>query len=209
MLTADRLALRRDAVEAAPDLRALREQVTARVRPLLERMPHLPAEKAMLSADGGLCSREGAVLEFDPWSPRAHRCPACGTAVTGERHDRAWARWQHLWLAERAADLATLAVLGDEAAAGERAVEILDAYAARYLEYPNVDNVLGPSRLFFSTYLESIWVTGYLAAAGMLREAGLLPKSTAGGVAASASLRIASERTVGDPSARSPPIFGT
>ncbi len=184
MLTADRLALRRDLVDSAPDLRALRERVAARARPLLERMPQIPSEKAMLSADGGLCSRHGAVLEFDPWSPRAHRCAACGTAVTGQRHDLAWARYQHLWLAERTADLATLAVLDDNPPAGERAVEILDAYAAHYLEYPNVDNVLGPSRLFFSTYLESIWMTGYLAAAGLLREAGLLPESTAGGVSA-------------------------
>jgi hypothetical protein len=182
MLTADRLALRRDVVDSSSDLRALRERLAARVRPLLERMPHIPAEKALLSADGGICPRDGAVLDFDPWSPRAHRCPTCGASVTGERHDRAWARFQHLWLAERSADLATLAVLGDDPAAGERAVEILDAYAARYLEYPNLDNVLGPSRLFFSTYLESIWITGYLAAAGLLREAGLLPESTAGGI---------------------------
>ena len=32
----------------------------------------------------------------------------------------------------------------------------------------NRDNVLGPSRLFFSTYLESIWIGNYLAAATLL-----------------------------------------
>ncbi len=182
MLTADRLALRHDLVDSSADLRALRERVALRARPLIDRMPQIPAEKALLSADGGLCPRDGGVLDFDPWSPRAHRCPACGTSVTGERHDRAWARFQHLWLAERGADLATLAVLGDDPTAGERAVEILNAYAARYLEYPNLDNVLGPSRLFFSTYLESIWITNYLAAAALLREAGALPESAAVGI---------------------------
>ena len=182
MLTADRLALRRDVVDSSSDLRALRERLAMRTRPLIDRMPHIPDEKALLSADGGICPRDGAVLDFDPWSPRTHRCPTCGAAATGERHDRAWARFQHLWLAERSADLATLAVLGDNSAAGERAVEILDAYAARYLEYPNLDNVLGPGRLFFSTYLESIWMTNYLAAAGLLREAGVLPESTAAAV---------------------------
>ncbi len=184
MLTAERLALRRETVEAAPDLRALRERLAARARPVIERMPHVPKEKALLSVDGGICPRDGSVLDFDPWSPSAHRCPACGGSATGERHDRAWARFQHLWLAERAADLATLAVMSDDAAAGERAVEILDAYVGRYLDYPNVDNVLGPSRLFFSTYLESIWITGYLGAAGLLREAGMLPDATSQGIGA-------------------------
>ncbi|MBA3259217.1 MAG: heparinase II/III family protein [Gemmatimonadales bacterium] len=132
--------------------------------------------------DGGLCPHDGAALEFDPWSPEAHRCPSCGRVASGQRHDRAWARFQHLWLAERTADLATLAVLGDDPASAERAAEILDAYAGRYLEYPNRDNVLGPSRLFFSTYLESVWITGYLGAAALLREAGLLADHTVEGV---------------------------
>src|SRR6185295_11396714 len=96
-----------------------------------------------------------------------------GREWTGERHHRHWARWQHLWVAERAAHLAAVSAFGGDAGvaepAAERAAEILRAYAARYLEYPNQDNVLGPSRLFFSTYLESIWITNYLAAAVLLR----------------------------------------
>src|SRR5207253_4131377 len=44
------------------------------------------------------------------------------------------------------------------------------------------DNVLGPSRLFFSTYLESIWIGNYLAAAILLRESGRLDDETARGV---------------------------
>ena len=35
---------------------------------------------------------------------------------------------------------------------------ILERLAERYLTYPNEDNVLGPTRVFFSTYLESIWL---------------------------------------------------
>ena len=37
--------------------------------------------------------------------------------------------------------------------------------------------MLGPGRLFFSTYLESIWLCNYLAAAVLLREAGRLDES--------------------------------
>ncbi|HEV8399721.1 MAG TPA: heparinase II/III family protein, partial [Gemmatimonadales bacterium] len=105
-------------------------------------------------------------------------CSRCGKTWTGDRHDRNWARYQHLWLAERAAHLATLAALDDDSAAAARASEILTAYAQRYWRYPNRDNVLGPSRLFFSTYIESLWVCNYLAAATLLKAAGRLNDAT-------------------------------
>src|SRR5205085_2695383 len=41
-------------------------------------------------------------------------------------------------------------------------------YAARYDSYPNSDNVLGPTRLFFSTYLESIWLLQICVATDLL-----------------------------------------
>src|SRR5262249_39791279 len=37
--------------------------------------------------------------------------------------------------------------------------------------YPNVDNVLGPTRLFFSTYLESIWLLQICVAADLSLDA--------------------------------------
>src|SRR5439155_264851 len=115
-------------------------------------------------------------------SPNQHHCSRCGKTWAGERHDRHWARFQHLWLAERAAHLAALQALGGSDAAGVRAAEILRAYARSYWQYPNRDNVLGPSRLFFSTYLESIWILNYLAAAMLLRESGHLDEATSRGV---------------------------
>ena len=182
MVTAEEIAARRVVIASSENLTGLLAALTERARPVLERMPHLPEEKALLSKDGGNCPTDGAVLTFDPWSPRAHRCPRCGTSYTGARHDRNWARYQHLWLAERAAHLAALAALSDAPAAGARSAEILVAYGERYLRYPNRDNVLGPSRLFFSTYLESLWLCNYLAAAVLLREAGHLEDSAAAAV---------------------------
>ena len=182
MVTAEQLGRRREEIAGAPDLTALRAHLTAQAEPLLARLPPLPEEKALLSSDGGVCPEDGAPLAFDPWSPRQHRCSRCGGIFTGERHDRDWARRQHLWLAERAAHLATLAALGGHDAAGARAAEILAGYAARYLRYPNRDNVLGPSRLFFSTYLESVWICNYLSAAVLLRESGRLAAAAARGV---------------------------
>src|SRR5438034_6819588 len=179
MVTAEAVAARRQEIAGSSDLQALLAHLVARAAPLLERLPPIPTVKALLSADGGICPDDGATLAFDPWSPQQHRCPRCGKTWSGERHDRHWARFQHLWLAERAAHLATLAALGGNASAGARAAEILRAYARSYWQYPNRDNVLGPSRLFFSTYLESIWIGNYVAAAALLRASGKLEDATA------------------------------
>jgi hypothetical protein len=181
VLTAD-LDTRREQLAGSADLAGLARRLAERAAPLLARPLTVPRHKALLSADGGVCPDDGAALEFDPWSPTSHRCPSCGRSYAGERHDRAWARFGHLWLAEGAATLATLASLADHAGAADRAGEILAGYTSSYFDYPNRDNVLGPSRLFFSTYLESVWLTSYLAAASLLRHSGHLSEDIADGV---------------------------
>lgn len=179
MVNAGTLAARAEEIRAAPELQRLLGHIEQRARPVLERLPHIPDEKALLSRDGGVCPADGTALQFDPWSPHAHRCPRCGASYQGERHDRHWARYQHLWLAERAAELAVVAALTEAPDPAARSVEILTEYSERYLRYPNRDNVLGPSRLFFSTYLESLWLCNYLAAAVTLREVGRLDDAAA------------------------------
>jgi hypothetical protein len=171
MVTTEQLAERRELVGGAPDLLALTAHIARRNARVVQELPPIPEVKALLSVDGGRCPADGATLRFDPWSPDAHTCPVCQTRHSGVRHHRAWARLQHLWLAERAVELAALAALGDGGEpAARRAAEILRGYGDRYFQYPNRDNVLGPSRLFFSTYLESIWILNYLSAAMLLRE---------------------------------------
>ncbi|HEY8257601.1 MAG TPA: heparinase II/III family protein [Gemmatimonadales bacterium] len=179
MLSATELDERRSLLAQSGDLAGLARHLGDRAARVIGRRPAVPRMKALLSVDGGVCPDDGAVLEFDPWSQGDHRCPQCGRSFRGERHDRAWARFQHLWLAEQAATLAALASLTGNAAAAREAGGILNEYASRYFEYPNRDNVLGPSRLFFSTYLESIWLINYLSAAMLLREAALLDESVA------------------------------
>ena len=184
MVTADELAARRDVLSASADLQALLAHLRERARPLLERMPVIPEQKAVLTTDGGFCPDDGTHLTFDPWSASEHRCPRCGKTWRGERHDWNWVRYQHLWLAERAAHLGALAAVGgqDDRKAGARARDILNAYAERYWRYPNRDNVLGPSRLFYSTYAESLWTCNYVAAATLLRAADQLDDATTRGV---------------------------
>lgn len=118
----------------------------------------IPAEKAKLTRWGGRCADDGQLLEFDPHQPRRHRCPQCGREYEGEDHYRWWVMGYQLWLAERAVHAAVLWALGGDDRHRRLADAILGGYAERYLTYPNVDNVLGPTRVFFSTYLESIWL---------------------------------------------------
>ena len=177
MVTADELEARAGIIAGSADLGALLGRMQQRGARTVREMPHVPQVKALLSQDGGVCPDDGTQLLFDPWSPQAHRCPQCGRSFSGERHHRHWARFQHLWVAEQAAELAALGVMTDDDGAAARADALLAAYV-HYASLPNLDNVLGPSRLFFSTYLESIWVTNYLAAATLLRESGRLGEDT-------------------------------
>lgn len=182
MLNGDDLEQRSTLIDQSPDLRQALARLSERAQPFLERFPPTPDLKALLSTAGGICSKDGSALVFDPWNPGTHRCPRCGAVYTGERHDRSWARYQHLWLAERAAHLATVAVLDGSEAARDRAAQILASYDPLYFEVPNRDNVLGPSHLFFSTYLESIWILNLLAAAVLLRSADQLSDDLKGSI---------------------------
>ncbi len=117
----------------------------------------MPREKALLSRPGGRCAIDGTYLRFDPYDPR-HVCPLCGREYAGGLHDRFRLYWYQLWLAERVLHSALLGVVLDDAVCRDAARLMLERIGDQYLRYPNSDNVLGPSRPFFSTYLESIWL---------------------------------------------------
>jgi hypothetical protein len=168
LLTSEALVARRSAAHGP--LQPLAASLAADLEPLLAREIYFPAQKALLSRQGGRCARDGTLLEFNPFEPHEHRCPRCGELYRGEAHDRFWIYWYQLWLAERAVHGAVLAALGAEDRFAALAEQILDGYALRYLIYPNVDNVLGPTRLFFSTYLESIWLLQICVATDLLRD---------------------------------------
>jgi len=170
-LRSEGLAERATTVHASPDLSALAQRLERLLGSVLDRPLYLPAAKALLSRDGGVCEVDGARLRFDPLEPYRHACPACGRVHEGERHHRAWIWRYHLWLSERAIHLALVGGLQNESAMLVRSREILEGYAALHPTVPNRDNVLGPTRLFFSTYLESIWLLQTVIAASLLEAA--------------------------------------
>jgi hypothetical protein len=159
------LAARGEVVRGSATLRDLARRLRRLLEPLLDAPPDIPAVKPRLTRDGGVCPRDGTRLTFDPLSPHHHRCARCGGGYEGERHDHAWLWRYHLWLSERAIHLALLGALDGDETLQRRAAAVLAAYARVYPAVPNRDNVLGPTRLFFSTYLESIWLTQLVTAA--------------------------------------------
>ena len=166
LLSDDRLHAR--ATVAAGPLEPLATSLAAELEPLLAGELFVPTEKALLSRAGGRCPRHGVYLEFDPFTPHAHRCPEGDGVFTGEFHDRFWIYWYQLWLVERAVHSALLATLTGDRRYAHLASRILERYAELYLGYPNRDNVLGPTRLFFSTYIESIWLLNLCIATDLL-----------------------------------------
>jgi hypothetical protein len=176
LLPPDRWPERRAA--ASGPLAPLADGLARELEPVLSGDVFIPREKALLSREGGRCASDGSLLEFDPFARREHRCPACGRIYRGELHDRFWLYWYQLWLAERAVHAALLYTLRGDERHATLARTILGGYAERYLEYPNRDNVLGPTRVFFSTYIESIWLLQLCVALDLLegnaRDAGQL-----------------------------------
>ena len=173
--TAEELNARRAVALGA--LAPLASGLRRELAPLVESPPDVPREKALLSRPGGRCTVDGSLLRFDPYDPR-HVCPACGREYAGGLHDRFRLYWYQMWLAERVLHAALLGVLTDDAPCRLAATTLLDRYADQYLRYPNADNVLGPSRPFFSTYLESIWLLQLTIALGILETGAPSPEMT-------------------------------
>jgi hypothetical protein len=171
LVDAPALAARRNLTQGplAPLAQSLRDDLERLLRDGFD----VPREKALLSRDGGRCERDGTLLRFDPFSPGTHACPRCGAVYTRERDYLWWVTSYQLWLAERAVQAAALHALTGEKALADLATRILDAYAERYLTYPNQDNALGPTRPFFSTYLESIWLLQLSIALSLIETAGV------------------------------------
>jgi hypothetical protein len=168
LLSPEALNARRELVQRVPD--ALGGLATSLQRELhAARSVPVPNGKARLTRYGGRCPKCTVLLNFDPREPYAHACPSCGAVQTDVVHHEWWLMNAHLWTAEQCTRAAVLTSLLDDPLAAARADEILNTYAEWYATWPNRDNVLGPTRPFFSTYLESIWLL-HLAIACDLRE---------------------------------------
>ncbi len=167
------LNARRRAVMPGGAFAALADGLSSELLPLLQAKSFpIPEAKARLTRVGGRCPVHGVLLDFDPWLPHRHHCGLCKRDYQGAEHDAWWAMNAQLWTVERAVHAASLYLLRGDPAHAALAEAILQELASRYAKWPNRDNVLGPSRPFFSTYLESIWLLNACHALSLLETAG-------------------------------------
>lgn len=171
LLDGPALATRRAAAAADATLTALAASLARDLDAVLAADVHVAERKARLTRAGGRCPADGSDLAFDPFSPHAHRCPRCDRVASAPEHHEAWLYRYQLWLTERAVHAAALHALRPAPRLAAFAARVLDEAADRYLAFPNRDNVLGPSRPFFSTYLESLWLLSLCTALDLLEAA--------------------------------------
>lgn len=164
--------IRRADIAKGTSLGAISDGLTRELAPWLGTGLPIPAGKARLTRVGGRCPVHGIPLDFDPSSPHAHRCARCATYYTAREHHDWWIMGAQLFSAERAVHAAALFLLRGDDAHRDLATRTLREFADRYGSWPNRDNVLGPTRPFFSTYLESIWLINICHALTLLEAAG-------------------------------------
>ncbi len=108
------------------------------------------------------CKSDNTALTFDPYDKDNFICPTCGMNYKDQPFKRAWICQYHHWLSQMAIYQGIcFAVTRDESYAGA-VRSILLQYATLYPTYEYNDNELGSTRLFQSTYMESVF-TSYLA----------------------------------------------
>ncbi len=151
------------------ELQSLAHGLHRELAPLLESEAPIPTQKAQLTRQGGRCAHDGTPLTMDPWSPHIHTCPRCAQKYEGTDHDAWWAMGAQLWTMERALHAAVLGRMWEQPPLLALSASLLDQFAAQYAKYPNRDNALGPTRPFFSTYLESVWLLNGCLASLALR----------------------------------------
>jgi hypothetical protein len=151
-------------------LQALAHGLERELSPLWHTPFPVPMRKARLTRIGGRCAHDGTPLTFDPWRPVEHACPTCGAVHRGLEHDDWWAMGAQLWSAERVLQAAMLGAMQQRDDLLALSTRGLEALSAAWPTYANRDNALGPTRPFFSTYLESVWLLNLSLAAKVLAQ---------------------------------------
>lgn len=126
----------------------------------------IPREKGYVFYEA--CPVDNTPLRQDPFEPRDHSCPTCGRNYTEEPYYRAWVTFYQSYLSQRAVDMGIAYQITGDPAYAAAIRHILKEYARNYEGYPLEDCVLGPTRLFQSTYMESLWLTNLAAAADLV-----------------------------------------
>lgn len=169
ILTRQEQARVEESLRKYPWYREIFDGLKARVDELIERRPPIPVEKGRGFYES--CPDDHALLIFDPYNPSDHICPKCGRNWTGPLYNGAWVRQFQVWMQSRLVEAGILLRLTGEEAYARLIRETLLFYAKNYERYPLANNLLGPTRIFQSTYIEALWLGDLVAAFDLLHSA--------------------------------------
>jgi hypothetical protein len=110
------------------------------------------------------CPRDDTHLIHNPHEPGNRICPTCGMNYKDEPYRRSWVTFQHAWLSQMGVLVGIVYQIEKDEKYANIIRKILLEYLKYYPSYPNNDNELGPTKVFQSTYMESVWIA-YLAGA--------------------------------------------
>ena len=144
------------------------ENLRAPADELLRRGISIPREKGYVFYE--TCPTDNTPLLQDPFNLRDHPCPTCGTNYVAENYRRAGISFYHLYLSQRTLEMGIAYGITGDPAYASAIREILVDYARHYEGYPLADYVLGPTRVFQSTFIESLWLASLVGAADFVRE---------------------------------------
>lgn len=138
---------------------------------IIEKGFSVPDESGYVFFD--TCPRDNTKLIFDPYREDRHICPECGVNYTDEPYRRAWVLNYHAWLSQISINLGIIYLIDGNNNYAKAVHNILCDYSKKYQKYPNDDNELGPTRVFQSTYMESVWLMYLAGAYDMVRQSGV------------------------------------
>lgn len=141
---------------------------------MLERGFQVPKEKGFVFYTH--CKRDGEKLIFDPYC-EDNICPKCGMRYVDENFRMARNCSYHHWLSQMCILAGIVYLISKEEKYAECIRIILLDYVKYYPSYPNNDNELGTTKVFQSTYMESVWLTYLAGAYDMVKDSPLFSQT--------------------------------
>lgn len=135
---------------------------------------HVPSESGFVFFE--TCPRDDTPLIHNPYEPENRICPTCGMNYKDEPYRRSWVTFQHSWLSQMAVLVGIVYQVEKDDKYAHIIRKILLDYLKYYPSYPNNDNELGPTKVFQSTYMESVWIAYLAGAYDMVRSSNCFSK---------------------------------
>lgn len=135
---------------------------------MIEKGFSVPDQKGYVFNDA--CRAHNVSLVFDPYDKDNYICPVCKVNFKDEPYRKAWISFYHAWLSQMSVYLGISYIVTSDNKYANAIKEILEKYILYYPHYPNEDNEIGTTKIFQSTFMESIWLCYICAGYDMVND---------------------------------------